>query len=314
VETPASVVGRAGTWGARARSAWRQSALRDYSRSIIANATEDDIFFLAGGVAFSILLAAVPFLLLLVSGLGYFLNLSPAASLSRVSQLIDQLLPPNSGPSANVVTSLMNEAIRVRGRIGLLSAITFIWFSTRLFGSLRAVLAVVFDLDHERGVIEGKWFDAKATVVATLAVVVYTIINAYLALASTRWQGIFLRLGVNTAAMGGLTVAGVRVLEVVFVVAMFLALYKFLPVKRVRFKTAGIAALFGGVLLEIAKLAFSAYLKKFNPGSLFTGTLATIVIVIIWLYYGSITFILGAEVGQAYELRRVRRLQRAAIE
>jgi membrane protein len=119
---------------------------------------------------------------------------------------------------------------------------------------------------------------------------------------------------VNTAAMGGLTVAGVRVLEVVFVVAMFLALYKFLPLKRVKFKTAGIAALFGGVLLEIAKLVFSAYLKKFNPGSLFTGTLATIVIVIIWLYYGSITFILGAEVGQAYELRRVRRLQRAAVE
>jgi membrane protein len=293
---------------------WRRSALRDYVRSIIANCEEDNIFFLAGGVAFSVLLAAVPFLLLLVSGLGYFLNLSPAASLSRVSQFLDQLLPPDSGPAANVVTSLMNEAIRVRGRVGVLSAVTFVWFSTRLFGSLRTVLAEVFDVDHDRGIIEGKLFDAKVTVVATLAVVVYTIINAYLALATTRWQQIVLQAGIRAASMSRLTVAGVRVIEVLFVVAMFFALYKFLPARRIPGKTAGIAALFGGVLLEIAKIAFSVYLRKFNPGSLFTGTLATIVIVIIWLYYGAIIFILGGEVGQAYELRRVRRLQRAAIE
>jgi membrane protein len=294
--------------------AWRHSALRDYLRSIIANSEEDDIFFLAGGVAFSVLLAAVPFLLLLVSGLGYFLNLSPAASLSRVSQLIDQLLPPDSGPSANIITSLMNEAIRVRGKVGVLSAITFVWFSTRLFGSLRTVLAAVFDLDHERGIIQGKLFDAKVTVVATLAVIAYTIINAYLALATTRWQQIVVQAGVRAASMSQVTVAGIRVLEVLFVVGMFFALYKFLPSKRIRFKTAAIAACFGGVLLEIAKIAFSAYLKKFNPGSLFTGALATIVIVIIWLYYGATIFILGGEVGQAYELRRVRRLQQAAIE
>jgi membrane protein len=294
--------------------AWRHSALRDYLRSIIANSEEDDIFFLAGGVAFSVLLAAVPFLLLLVSGLGYFLNLSPAASLSRVSQLIDQLLPPDSGPSANIITSLMNEAIRVRGKVGVLSAITFVWFSTRLFGSLRTVLAAVFDLDHERGIIQGKLFDAKVTVVATLAVIAYTILNAYLALATTRWQQIVVQAGVRAASMSQVTVAGIRALEVLFVVGMFFALYKFLPSKRIRFKTAAIAACFGGVLLEIAKIAFSAYLKRFNPGSLFTGALATIVIVIIWLYYGATIFILGGEVGQAYELRRVRRLQQAAIE
>jgi membrane protein len=302
------------SWGDRIWSAWRQSALHDYLGGVVANSREDDIFFLAGGVAFSILLAAVPFVLLLVSGLGYFLNLSPAASLSRVSQLMDQLLPPESGPMANVVTSLMNEAIRVRGKVGLASAVTFLWFSTRLFGSLRAVLAVVFDLDHDRGIIEGKLFDAKVTAVATLAMVAYTIMNAYLAIATTRWQQIFIQAGVRAAAMSRLTYAGVRSLEVLFVVATFFALYKFLPWRRIGFKTAALAALFGGVLLEIAKAVFAVYLRHFNPGSLFTGTLAAIVIVIIWVYYAAIIFILGGEVGQVYALRRVRRLQRAAVE
>ena len=43
--------------------------LRDYVKRVWDNSGEDNIFFLAGGIAFNILLAAVPFFLLLVSGL-----------------------------------------------------------------------------------------------------------------------------------------------------------------------------------------------------------------------------------------------------
>ena len=298
----------------RAGGAWRDSVLRDYLRRVWDNSGEDNIFFLAGGVAFSILLAAVPFVLLLVSGLGYFLNLSPAASLSKISVLVDRLLPPESGRMGNVVTGLMNEAIRVRGKVGVLSAVTFVWFSTRLFGSLRSVLAQVFDLDQERGIVEGKVFDVKVTVVAALAVVAYTILNAFLAIATKNGAAMLAGVGVQAAAMSRVEYAGALVLECCYVAAMFFALYKFLPARPIRFKTAALAALFGGVLLEIAKIVFTVYLRRFNPGSLYTGTLAAIVIVILWVYYASIIFILGGEVGQAYELRRVRRLQRAALE
>jgi membrane protein len=294
--------------------AWRDSTLRDYLRRVWVNSGEDNIFFLAGGVAFSILLAAVPFVLLLVSGLGYFLNLSPAASLSKISVLVDRLLPPESGRMGNVVTGLVNEAIRVRGKVGIASAVTFIWFSTRLFGSLRSVLAQVFDLDQDRGIVDGKIFDVKVTVVAALAVVAYTILNAFLAIATKNGAAILASVGVQAAAMNRVEYAGASALEFAYVAAMFFALYKFLPARRIRFQTAAIAAVFGGVLLEVAKIVFTAYLRRFNPGSLYTGTLAAIVIVILWVYYASIIFILGGEVGQAYELRRVRRLQRAALE
>ena len=55
---------------------------------------------------------------------------------------------------------------------------------------------------------------------------------------------------------------------------------------------------------------FSAYVRTFNPGSLYTGTLTAIVVIVVWTYYAALIFILGGEVGQVYELRRVRRLQR----
>jgi membrane protein len=256
----------------------------------------------------------VPFVLLLVSGLGYFLDLSPAASLSRISVLVDRLLPAESGRMGTVVTALMNEAIRLRGTVGIVSAVTFVWFSTRLFGSLRAVLALVFDLDRDRGIIDGKIFDAKVTVVATLLVVGCTVLNAYLVVATKNGAAMLADIGLQHAAMNRFEYWTARAFEFLFVAATFFALYRFLPARGVRARTAALAGTFSAVLLELAKLAFTTYLRHFNPGSLYTGTLAAIVIVIIWLYYAATIFILGGEVGQVYELRRIRRLQWEAVE
>jgi membrane protein len=91
---------------------------------------------------------------------------------------------------------------------------------------------------------------------------------------------------------------------------MFFSLYKFLPIRRVRTKTAWMAALFTTVMFELAKLIFTLYVSSFNPSSLYTGTAAAVVVVVFWIYYAALIFILGGEVGQVYELRRTRKRQR----
>src|SRR5437763_12133805 len=45
--------------------------LRDYAKRVWDNSGEDNVLFLAGGVAFNIILAAVPFILLVVWGASY---------------------------------------------------------------------------------------------------------------------------------------------------------------------------------------------------------------------------------------------------
>ena len=76
-----------------ARVAW---TLRDYAKRVWDNSGEDNIFFLAGGIAFNILLAAVPFVLLLVSGLATLLNHSADETFADVTAIIDSLLPPHA--------------------------------------------------------------------------------------------------------------------------------------------------------------------------------------------------------------------------
>lgn len=67
---------------------------RDFAKRVWDNSGEDNVFFLAGGIAFNILLAAIPFFLLLISGLAYIFNQSTDASLTEVAALVDRLLPP----------------------------------------------------------------------------------------------------------------------------------------------------------------------------------------------------------------------------
>ena len=288
--------------------------MRDYGKRVWDNSGEDNIFFLAGGIAFNILLAAVPFFLLLVTGLAYFLRQSPAASSAEVATLLDRLLPPHPETGESPVHKILNDVLTARGAVGLYSAVGFIWFSTRLFGSLRSVLADVFDIEQDRGIVQGKLFDIRLTVVSTLLVVLYTALGAYLTLATTRGIALLSRLGLQQARLSGVDYWLGRVVGFGLLTAMFFALYKFLPNRKIRWRTALCGALVTSLLFELARNLFTAYVANFNPGSLYTGTLSALVIVVFWVYYSGLIFIIGGEVAQVYDMRRVRRMQRETFE
>ncbi len=285
--------------------------LLDYVRRVWDNSGEDNIFFLASGISFNILLAIVPFLLLFATALTYLLNQSPAAAASGIVDLMYRFLPPSSSTAA---VSIVSGIIKARGAVSIYAAIGFIWFSTRLFGSLRSVLAAIFDIEVDRGIIDGKVFDVKVTLVSSLGFVAYTVLSAYLAIASSRGVAVLVALGLRKDVMGTLEYSIGRVLAFIFVTVLFFGLYKFLPYKKIRWQTALVACLFTGVMFEAAKAAFSLYVKYSSPGSLYTGTLAALVITILWIYYAAIVFILGGEVAQVFELRHMRRRQHEAFE
>ena len=287
---------------------------RDFAKRVWDNSGEDNVFFLAGGIAFNILLAAIPFFLLLISGLAYIFNQSTDASLTEVAALVDRLLPPGLKPGQLTISNILGDIVKARGSLGVYSAIGFVWFSTRLFGSLRSVLAEVFDIESERGIVEGKLFDIKVTVLSTVLVAAYTVLSAYLAFATSRGVALLGELGVRQEVMGQVGYWVGRLVAFGFIVAMFFSLYKLLPKRRIRWPTALIAALFTSTLFEAARNLYTAYVENFNPGSLYSGTLYALVTVVFWVYYAAFLFILGGEVAQVYELRRVRRLQRTVLD
>lgn len=288
--------------------------LSDYVRRVWDNSGEDDIFFLASGISFNILLAVVPFFLLFATSLTYLLNQSTTAATAEIIDLMDRFLPPSAGADDVVVTRLVADIIKARGAVSIYSAVGFVWFSTRLFGSLRSVMGEIFDVEIDRGIIDGKLFDVKVTLLSSLLFVVYTALSAYLAFASTRGVEILAVLRLRQDVMGSLEYTLGRVVAFIFIAALFFGLYKFLPYKKIRWQTALVASLFTGLMFEIARSLFAIYVRSFHPGSLYTGTIATFVVTIIWVYYAAVVFILGGEVAQVYDLRHVRRRQAEAFE
>jgi membrane protein len=284
---------------------------RDYLKRIWDNAAEDNVLFLAGGIAFNILLAAIPFFLLLVTGLTYLLpaitDLTPAAA---IHEFIDRLLPLQAAAADSWVHTMVDDVLKTRSSVTIWSALLFAWLSTRLFGSLRTALADVFDIENERSIIHGKIFDFQITIVSTVLFVASTLLTTYLALATTRGLSALQSAGVREDVMTGLEYWIGRTLAFVFITLMFFALYKFLPVRKVRTRTALLAAVFSGVLFELAKDVFRVVIGGINPQTIYTGTIAALVVVVVWVYYAALIFLVGGEVGQVYELRRTRKLQR----
>ncbi|HET7632228.1 MAG TPA: YihY/virulence factor BrkB family protein [Gemmatimonadaceae bacterium] len=290
-------------------SAWRWAA-RDYVARLWDNARDNNILFLASGIAFDVLLASVPFVITLVSGVSYVLGLSTATSSAEVTALLDRMLPPQSAALRLPVHRIVDDALNANHSVGLWSFLIFILLSTRLFASLRTVLADVFDIDTTRGLIGGKLFDVKMTLLATVLFGANTILSAYLAVARVRGIDLLGQLGLRQDVMGSLEYTLGRIVAFLFLALMFFAIYRYLPARRVRWQTAAVASTFTSVLFEVARQLFSILVRHYNPGSAYTGALAAIIVVVVWVYYSAIVFILGGEVGQVFELRRTRRRQR----
>jgi membrane protein len=240
--------------------------------------------------------------------------LSEDASIAEVVALVDRFLPPHAATAETPVHRIIADVVAARDSLGVYGALLYVWFSTRLFGSLRTVLADIFDIETDRSILSGKWFDVRITVYSTILLLAWVALSLYLAVARSRGLGILADAGVQAEVMGQVEYAAGRAIAFGFVVAILFSLYKVLPNRRIRWRQALVGAVSSAVLLEVARNLWTAYTKSFDPGSVYSGTLYALVSVVFWVYYAALMFILGGEVAQAHELRRVRRLQRARFD
>lgn len=306
---PDSAPGRRAESGARhvpgfgrgLRGAW------EYVREVYDQAAADNIFFLAGGLTFSLLLAAIPFLILILSLAGIALAPRIAAPENAVMEWLGTLMPVNPATEAQLREQL-SDIVESSRSVGIISGVLFVWFSTRLFGSLRTVLEAVFDLREGPGIIKGKILDVKMVVIASI------LLTANIGITTTMTavgRGIIEQLGLPTAqalqALGYSTAYGAIFL-------MFLLIYKFVPTTGLRWRTAAIAALVASIGFELVKAALGWYLSDVADFSRFFFAFATLVVLVVSFYYTAIAFVLGGEVAKVYGLRRAMRQQREAFD
>lgn len=292
----------------RARSGL--ATLRGYIVHVWDVSNSDNVIFLAAAIAFNILLAALPFGLLVIWILADLLGLPPDESAAAVRAFVEGFLP-SAKTAASPLHDFVTDALRLRTQVGILGVVGYLWFSTKLWGTLRSALGQVFDVEKERGILAGKLFDLRVTVLASLLLVAYVTLSAYLAL-STSWRAA--ALGLRDDVMGQIEYIIGRGVAFLVVVLIFFALFKYLPNRKMRWQTALVGALTSAALFEIARNIYAAVTRALDPGSLYAGTLYAVISVVFWAYYAALLFLIGGEVAQVHDLRYQLRQKRIAAE
>ena len=265
----------------------------------------DDVMFLASGMAFNLLLAAVPFVLLLVALSVRWLGNTPDAAADAAVAFVSRLLPTQDRIEAVQLRAAVHEVARVGVSITFWSAAGFLWFATRLSSSMRSVFLRTFAVSGERGIVHGKLFDVACAVLAAVGITVWGVLSTYL-VASTSWgAGVLVQLGVRETVMGPIEYAVGRLLAFLLILMLCFAAYRLVPNRPIPSHTAWVGSLVTSLLFEVARVGFTGYVHAFAPASAYTGTIATLVIVTLWTYYASLIFIIGAVVAQGVERLRV---------
>ena len=288
---------------------WRGSL--DFVTRVYNKAGQDDIFFLAGGIAFNVLVAVIPFLLLLVAIFGYVLQAVVEDPRQAAVNYVLSILPASAGV-VRMTRTVVDDIITGRTQAGLVGLALFVWFSTRLIGSLRSVLRDIFDLQEDRGIIAGKIFDVKMVIVAGSLFLANTGITV--ALEAIQTYGVELLGLQETGEVKVIRAIYAQLLAFGFIFLMFLLIYRYLPTRRIPWRVSMVAATFTAVVWEILKAGFAWYVANIANYASTYGNLATAVVLVFWIYYSSVVFILGGEVAQVYELSRIRRRQRELLE
>jgi membrane protein len=259
--------------------------------------------FLAAGLAFNLLLYSVPFLLLVVSVLAFALG-SSGHALLNVQQSAKQLLPETNEAVVNTLFRIIDN----RNLLGMVAVPLFLLLSSILFGTFRLVLNIVFKASENPSYIRQKISDLILIIVVACLVILSVGFGSILAILQALGEGVHL---VGDILKPGWIVA-THALVFFFTAALFYTLYRFSPDETISRRALIVSALAGAAMFSLSKLAFSWYVALAQANTLIYGALAGIVFYNLWLYYTSIVFIIGAEVGWTFDRERRRRSSHAA--
>lgn len=268
-------------------------------RGFLKRLNKDHVGAYAAQSAYFILLSFIPFVLLLVTLVKY----TPLTQEIVTTALI-RMVPEEFSSFIRVI---VNEVFGKSAAFVPVSAIIALWSAGKGVNALSKGLNCIYQVEETRGYVINRLRSAVYTLIFVVAVAVTLLLLVF---GNQIQMGIAERFPVIAKVTS--VIVGMRTLiTLVLLCLVFLMIYKFVPNRRATLKSQIPGAMVSSVAWSLFSLAFSIYIDL-TPGTVnMYGSLTTLVLIMLWLYFCMWILLIGAEINSYFE-DRLRRLEEAA--
>lgn len=268
-------------------------------RGFLKRLNKDHVGAYAAQSAYFILLSFIPFVLLLVTLVKY----TPLTQEIVTTALI-RMVPEEFSSFIRVI---VNEVFGKSAAFVPVSAIIALWSAGKGVNALSKGLNCIYQVEETRGYVINRLRSAVYTLIFVVAVAVTLLLLVF---GNQIQMGIAERFPVIAKVTS--VIVGMRtMITLVLLCLVFLMIYKFVPNRRATLKSQIPGAMVSSVAWSLFSLAFSIYIDL-KPGTVnMYGSLTTLVLIMLWLYFCMWILLIGAEINSYFE-DRLRRLEEAA--
>jgi membrane protein len=258
--------------------------------------SEDNLSDWAAALTYYGVLALFPALIALVSLLGLFGD--PATTTKKLTQIVTKIGPSSaadtlSGPIQSITSN--QSAAGIALIVGLAAAL---WSASGYIGAFMRASNIIYETPEGRPI----WKLRPLQMLVTLVMVILAaIVGLSVVLTGPIVSAVASPLGLSSTAVTVWNIAKWPVL-VVIVLLMIVVLYYATPNVKIRsFRWVSGGAIFALVIWLIASALFAFYVANFGSYNKTYGTLAGVIVFLVWLWITNVALLLGAELNAERE-------------
>jgi membrane protein len=266
---------------------WKDALRRKPVVGVIVRAlgkgNEDYAKDMAASIAYFTFFSLFPLLVGVIAGASLFLDRA------TIESRLDQMLADEFPGSADFLRTNIEALIELRGAVGIASVLALLWSASKVFGALSRGMNLALGIPKSRPFYLSRLRYFGMTLVVSLLLFVGVGLSTVLDVVTPLD---FTRFGLDGTAFAWL---GSRVSSFVSVLATVFLLYAIVPYERPRWREILPAAIVAAVLFELGKSLFVLYVENANSLQAVYGSLTSVIVLLLWLYFSSRVLLFGAE-------------------
>ena len=193
---------------------------------------------------------------------------------------------------------------RAHVQLGVAGSVLMVWAAMGVFGAVTSAVNHAWGVEKQPSYFKHKLISFVMLVVAGLLLLIGLLAVSAMNVAEARWFAGVISGNPRLVVLQGIAVRWATMVLFIFVVGL---VFYFVPNAKVRFRDVWVGAVLTGLLWRGALALFSNYVRDLSRFSMLHGSIATVIVFLLWIYVSAVILLYGVEVTAAYaRLRRHR--------